>query len=173
MEPASVTQIEAMLRALVDSEVEFVLVGGVAATVHGSARATYDLDVVYRRTPENFERLVRALSAFDPYLRGVPRGLPFRWDARTLECGLNFTLTTLLGHLDILGEIAGGGTYEQLHTHSIEIAVFGIECLCLDLDMLIHVKRAAGRPKDFEAIAELEALREEREAMEENGAGER
>ena len=61
----------------------------------------------------------------------------------------------------MLGEIAGGGGYSELLRHAIALPLFGTECLCLDLDTLIHVKRAAGRPKDLEAIAELEALREE------------
>jgi hypothetical protein len=77
---------------------------------------------------------------------------------------LNFTLDTSLGEIDALGEIVGGGSYDELRSHCLSVSAFGMECLCLDLDTLIHVKRAAGRPKDFEAIAELEALREEREA---------
>jgi hypothetical protein len=98
-----------------------------------------------------------------PAESGAPRGLPFRWDAATLARGLNFTLSTDLGDLDLLGEIAGGGSHDDLLPHSIVIQVFGIECRCLDLERLIHVKRAAGRPKDLEAIAELEAIREERQ----------
>ncbi len=66
-------------------------------------------------------------------------------------------------HHRFLGDIAGGGTYESLITDSVTITVFGVECRCLGLDRLIEVKRAAGRPKDFEAIAELEALRDERQ----------
>lgn len=73
--------------------------------------------------------------------------------------GLNFTLTTDLGPLDLLGEVAGGGRYDDLKTHSIEAEVFGVKCRVLDLETLIATKRAAGRPKDFEAIAELELLR--------------
>lgn len=61
------------------------------------------------------------------------------------------------------GEIAGGGTYEDLLPASYEADLLGVSCRCLGLDKLIDVKRAAGRPKDLEAIAELEALREERE----------
>src|SRR5438093_27441 len=90
-------------------------------------------------------------------------GLPFRWDAQTLERGLNFTLTTDLGALDLLGEITGGGRYAELLAHTIMIRVFGVDCRCLTLERLIDVKRAAGRPKDLEAIAELEAIREERD----------
>lgn len=154
------TDFGALLKTLVAAEVEFILVGGAAATAHGSARLTQDLDIVYARSPANLARLVRALAPITPYLRGAPPGLPFRWDVETLERGLNFTLTTTFGDLDILGEIVGGGGYRELVGNSIEIHVFSVSCHCLDLPTLIRVKRAAGRPKDFEAIAELERLRE-------------
>jgi len=157
------TDFKALLRALSGAQVDFILVGGVAAAVHGSARLTLDLDVVYSRHAVNLERLTLALTPYHPYLRGAPRGLPFRWDAATLARGLNFTLTTDLGDIDLLGEIVGGGSYGDLLPHSTTIQVFGVECRCLGLERLIHVKRAAGRPKDLEAIAELEAIREERE----------
>lgn len=153
--------LEQLLPALSRAEVELIIVGGVAAIIHGSARLTQDLDIVYRRTPENIARLAIALQPFAPYLRGAPPGLPFRWDSETIQRGLNFTLVTSAGPLDILGEIAGGGTYETLLPHSRKLSVFGIECYCLGLDRLIQAKRDAGRPKDLEVIAELEALREE------------
>ena len=102
------------------------------------------------------------LGPHHPYLRGAPPGLPFRWDAATVRRGLNLTLTTDVGDLDLFGEIAGDGTYEDLLPHSVPIRVFGIECRCLGLERLIQVKRAAGRPKDLEAVAELEAILEER-----------
>ena len=156
------TDFKALLRTLTDSAVEFILVGGVAGTVHGSTRLTVDVDAVYRRTPQNIDRLVLALTPYHPYLRGAPAGLPFRWDAATIKRGLNFTLTTDIGDVDLLGEITGGGGYEDLAAATLSIRVFGIECRCLTLDKLIDVKRAAGRPKDFEAIAELEAIRDER-----------
>ncbi len=155
-------QFEPLLAALVGSHVEFILVGGVAATVHGSARLTQDVDVVYRRTPENLAKLVRALADHAPYLRGAPPGLPFRWDDRTLRSGLNFTLTTTLGDVDLLGEITGGGRYEDLLPGSVEVRVFELPVRVLALDQLIRTKRAAGRPKDLDAVAELEALQEER-----------
>jgi hypothetical protein len=75
---------------------------------------------------------------------------------------LNFTLTTRLGDLDLLGEITGGGGFAQLHDHAPTIRLFDRNVRCLDLDWLIRVKRAAGRPRDLEAVAELEALRDER-----------
>jgi hypothetical protein len=77
--------------------------------------------------------------------------------------GFNFTLDTTMGYIDLLAEITGGGTFEDLLPRAVRLDVFGVSCLCLDLDTLIHTKRAAGRPKDYEAVAELEVIREERE----------
>jgi hypothetical protein len=149
------------LLRILSPEVEFILVGGVAATVHGASRLTQDLDIVYSRKPENIVRLVKALTPFNPYPRGAPPGLPFRWDEKTVSQGINFTLITELGSLDLLGEITGGGDYDDLISHVFEVEAFGIKLRCLKLDRLIYVKRAAGRPKDFEAIAELEAIRDQ------------
>jgi nucleotidyltransferase AbiEii toxin of type IV toxin-antitoxin system len=157
-----VTDFKALIEALAEAGVDFILVGGLAAIAHGSARLTQDIDVVYARGDDNLEKLARALAQHQPYLRGAPRGLPFKWDAATLRHGLNFTLETTLGDIDILGEITGGGLYENLLAHAIELRIFDRLVLCLDLDKLIETKRAAGRPKDFEAIAELEALRDAR-----------
>jgi hypothetical protein len=75
---------------------------------------------------------------------------------------LNFTLATDLGDLDLLGEISGGGRYEDLLPHAVEVPLFGQPVRILDLATLIRTKRAAGRPKDFEAVAELEAIEEEK-----------
>jgi predicted nucleotidyltransferase len=138
------------LPLLTRAGVQFIVVGGGAAVAHGSARLTSDVDVVYARDPENIRRLVAALKSHQPYMRGAPPGLPFRWEERTIQAGLNFTLTTTLGDLDVLGEIAGGGTYEQLLPASIEMDVFGTRCRFVTLERLIQLKRAAGRPKDLE-----------------------
>lgn len=154
------TDFKALLEALADADVEYILVGGLAAIAHGSARLTQDIDVVYARHENNLQRLAGALAPHEPYLRGAPPGLPFKWDAVTLLHGLNFTLETSLGDVDLLGEITGGGRYEDLLARSIELNLFHRPVLCLDLETLIATKRAAGRPKDFEAIAELESLRE-------------
>ena len=161
------TRFDALLQTLSRAGVEYIVVGGVAAVIHGSVRLTRDLDVVYSRKPDNLERLVNCLAPHAPYLRGAPPGLPFQWDVETLTRGLNFTLTTDLGDLDLLGEITGGGAYEALRGHSRTVSAFGVDCLCLELDWLVRVKRAVGRPRDLEAIAELEVLREEAEGGEE------
>ena len=148
----------AVLRAFEDAGVESIVVGGLAATVHGAARLTQDVDFVYSREPRNIERLVEALRPHSPYLRGAPQGLPFEWSAATVLRGLNFTLTTAIGDIDLLGEVTGGGDYEALLPHTVEVEIFGQQCRCLDLPALIRAKRAAGRPKDLEALAELEEI---------------
>ncbi len=150
-----------MIEALCRAEIKFVLVGGVAATLHGSARLTQDVDIVYSRDADNLRRIVQALAPLEPYLRGAPPGLPFRLDERTLSAGLNFTLSTSAGDIDLLGEIAGAGNYQALAPNTITVELFGLRCLCLDLPTLISAKIASGRPKDLEAVAELRALLDE------------
>jgi hypothetical protein len=152
---------ELLLNALASSGVSFVIIGGVAATVHGSARLTSDLDIVYERSRENLARMVSALSPLEPYLRGAPAGLPFRFDVETLRRGLNFTLTTTAGPLDLLGELSGVGDYRAVYEVSEEVRLFDSVHRCINLDALIISKRAAGRTKDFEAVAELEMIRDE------------
>lgn len=157
------TDFPSLIRLLTQNNVEFILIGGAAATAHGSTRLTQDLDVVYRRIPDNVGRLAASLDPHSPYLRDAPPGLPFRFDVETITRGLNFTLVTDLGDLDLFGEITGGGRYEDLLPHTIMLELFGTSCRCLGLKRLIEVKRAAGRPRDLEAVAELEALLEMKE----------
>src|SRR3974377_339514 len=85
------TDLAALLRCLTEAEIEYILVGGAAATAHGSARLTQDLDIVYRRSNENGRRLVSALAPHKTYRRGAPAGWAFIWDTRTVQRGLNFT----------------------------------------------------------------------------------
>ena len=158
------TDYRALIRSLVAGRVEFIIVGGAAAIAHGASRLTEDLDLVYRRNQRNVETIIESLAPFAPYLRGAPEGLPFKWEAQTIWNGLNFTLTTSLGPLDLYAEITLGGTYDDLLPHTVTLDVFDCKCLCLGLERLIEVKRAAGRPKDFDVIAELQALLEERSA---------
>ncbi len=155
------TQFDKLLPLLVRGDVEFILIGGVAGNIHGSARLTFDVDVVYSRNSENIKRLAKVLHSVTPYLRGAPPGLPFSWDERTIRNGLNFTLITALGDLDLLGEVVGGGGYRDLLSHTFEVEAYDVKFKCVDLPMLIKLKRAAGRPKDLESIAELEALLDE------------
>jgi predicted nucleotidyltransferase len=160
-----------ILPLLIRNNVRFIVIGGGASIAHGLARPTYDVDVVYARDPENIGNLAKCLEDRQPYLRGAPEGLPFRWDERTIRSGLNFTLITSLGDLDLLGEVSGGGMYEQLLPFSEEMEAFGVRCRFVTLERLIQLKRAAGRPKDLEVIAQLQALLEERRKMQPPPAG--
>jgi hypothetical protein len=154
------------VRVLSGGGVDYIIVGGVAAGIHGALRTTLDLDIVYSRDPANVDRLVAALEPFQPYLRGAPTGLPFRLDAETVFRGLNFTLTTSLGDLDLIGEITGGGGYDKLKSFTDLVELEGYTCRVVSLRKLIDLKRAAGRGKDREALAELESLLEERDQLE-------
>lgn len=148
---------------LASADVEFVVVGGLAAVVHGSAYVTNDVDVCYGRSAANVDRLCGALSRVNPALRGAPRDLPFRLDPQTVAAGLNFTLDTDLGALDLLGEVQGLGGYPQVTGQSEEVELFGHSVRVLTLEALIRAKRAAGRKKDLLLIPELEALLELRQ----------
>jgi predicted nucleotidyltransferase len=150
-----------IIKVLTDNGVEFIVVGGLAANLFGSARLTYDLDIVYSRREENLGQIVTALQNTNPYLRGAPPGLPFKLDLWTLKNGLNFTLTTDLGAIDLLGEIPGARSYEDLLSDSIEINAQDLRFRCVTLPRLIQLKNAAGRPKDLESLAELRAILED------------
>jgi predicted nucleotidyltransferase len=153
-------KLEETLRALYDESVEFVIIGGAAMQLQGSAYTTQDLDFCYARSRANFGRLAKALQPFHPRLRNAPEGLPFRFDPGTIERGMNFTLATDLGDLDFLGEVSGLGSYPSVRAASETMKVFGLECLVLTLDGLVKAKTAAGRKKDLEAVKELEGLLE-------------
>jgi hypothetical protein len=151
-------EFERLLQTLHAARVKFVLIGGLAGVAHGAATLTGDVDICYARYQENLERLVQALAPFHPRLRGVPPDLPFRLDFPTLRAGLNFTLTTDLADLDLLGEVLGLGTFDAVQAAAEEIEVYSLPCLVLTLEGLIRAKRATGRPKDLRALHELEAL---------------
>ena len=148
-----------VISALVAQNVRFVIIGGVAMRLQGGMHITDDIDVCYARDNENFITLAKALAPYHARLRGVPEDLPFILDARTLKSGLNFTLRTDLGDLDILGEAAGVDTFEGLWERASIMDIHGMTVRVASLDDLIAMKRAANRPKDQRHLLELEALR--------------
>jgi len=156
-----VTQFGRLLAALVQGNVAFVVIGGVALVTQGGARATFDLDICYERSGQNYQCLERAIGPFQPRLRGVDPSLPFFFDARSLASGLNFTLSTSLGDLDILGEVAGIGGYAEAAVDADVVEAFGVSFRILSLAKLEASKRAAGRPKDLQDLAEIAALRDQ------------
>ena len=151
------------------NQIEFVLVGGLAMITHGSAHITDDLDVCYHRSEANIARIAMTIASICPTLRGAPAGLPFRFDAPTIKAGLNFTLSTDLGPVDFLGEVAGLGDYAQAFSHSQVETIFGMPVRVLSLDALIATKKAARRAKDMTHLLELEELKKLRDSMEEAG----
>jgi len=153
-------QFEKAIQALSDGGVEFVVIGGVSATLHGSARVTYDLGICYSRDPANLSRLAASLAPFHPRLRGLAEGLPFVWDERTLRNATVLTLQTDIGEIYLMAEVTGLGSYGDVKLHVISVEAFGREIVTLDLPALIQAKQAAGRQKDLSALAELESLLE-------------
>jgi predicted nucleotidyltransferase len=156
----AVLKVEDLLKELHRLDVEFVIIGGMAAVAQGSAYLTLDLDLCYSRKKENLEKLAEALASFHPRLRGAPSDLPFHLDAATLRSGMNFTLSTDLGDLDILGEVSGLGGYPEALASSDVLELYGMRCRVLTVEGLIKTKKAAGRRKDLMLLPELEALLE-------------
>ena len=158
-------KVESLLKELHRLEVEFIIIGGMAAVAHGSAYLTLDLDLCYSRKKENLGKLAKALAPFHPLLRGAPPDLPFSLDISALRSGLNFTLTTDVGDLDLLGEVAGLGGYAELLSVCEELELYGMRCKVLTLEGLIKSKKAVGRVKDLRLLPELEALLEIRKSQ--------
>jgi hypothetical protein len=160
-----------LIRQLTTHQAEFVIVGGMAMIARGATFTTQDLEVCYRRSAANVSALVAALSPLRPCLRGAPLGMLFCFDAATLQAGMNFTLVTDLGDLDLLEEVSGVGKYEQVLAQSDEMELFGLRIRVLSLDGLIAAKKAAGRAKDQGHLLELAELKKLRDAEKPEGNG--
>jgi predicted nucleotidyltransferase len=154
-------QPDEVLRLLNRHRVRYVLIGGLAAILHGSPSVTRDIDICHARGRENLLRLTEALREVNAHLRGAPAGLAFKLDAETLANGDSFTFATDVGSLDILAAPAGTRGYDDLVQTSETVSAFGEEFAVASLDDLIRMKRAAGRPKDRVELEILGALREE------------
>lgn len=151
-----------LLQLLQQHRVRFSVIGGIALIARGVQRSTEDLDIAYARDRENLSRLVGALRDIHPRLRGVPAELPFVFDEVSLRQGLNFTLDTDLGPLDLLGEVPGLGSYDQVDAASSEVELGeGVTVLALELEGLERSKRAAGRPKDLVDLGYIRKLKGE------------
>ncbi|XXT15585.1 DUF6036 family nucleotidyltransferase [Sorangium sp. So ce429] len=157
-----VTDFRRVVEALIGEHVDFVIIGGLALVIQGSSRTTNDIDMCYSRDRENLRRLARALAPFHPTLRGFPPELPFFWDEQTLWSGLNFTLSTDVGAIDLLGDVPGVGSFDDVVKGSEEIQLYGSAVRILGLDALERAKRAAGRAKDLLDLGEIAAIRARR-----------
>jgi hypothetical protein len=145
--------------------VDFLVIGGQAAVLHGSPVPTYDTDFCYLRTADNLRRLAEALRAIHPTLRGAPPDLPFLLDGQSLALGSNFTFKTDLGDLDLLGWVEPIGPYEKLVDRAETYDLGGgLTVRAIALDDLITIKQHIRRPKDQTALFQLEAIRRLRQA---------
>jgi len=150
-----------LLKALERHGVDFVVIGGIAGLAQGSSYPTYDLDVAYARDPSNLRRLVDALAEIGVTLRGAPPDLPFQHDVQTLANGANFTFDTEFGSFDVLADIAGIKSYDELRAASRLKRIAGVDVRVASLDDLISMKRAANRVKDQLMVVEYVALAED------------
>ena len=152
-----------LLRSLVDGDVDFVLIGGWAAKLHGSPTVTADIDICHSKDPDNLERLATALAPLELRLRGVPDIEPFVLDQRTLFAGDMFTLSSIAGDIDLIGSPPGSGGFEALLRGADILELDDLRVPVASLDHLIAMKTAAGRPKDLIELEVLAALKDELE----------
>lgn len=148
-----------LLEALVEEDVDFVLIGGLAAAIMGTTRVTRDIDIAYATFTENLERLCIVLNRFEPRIKVL--GRPVDAVVTLLPAFLRRTrvvqLVTSVGEIDILDKIAGFQTYGHLARYARPVDL-GFPVRVLGIEGLIRAKKAMERPKDLHDIVELEAL---------------
>ena len=144
--------------ALAREGVKYLLVGGMAAIGHGMNYATDDLDICYDREIKNLKAIVKALTPSRPKLRTSSGAVPFIFDEKVLKNGLNFTLQTDWGNIDLLGELLNIGSYKNLLPNAVRYEFYNIDVDTLSLEDLIRAKKIAGRTKDKLHLLELEAI---------------
>jgi hypothetical protein len=142
--------------------VDFVVIGGIAAIAHGSARVTQDLDITYSKEPVNLDALGRVLQELDVRPRGVDDEVPFVPDATTLRRSEMLTLDTKAGPLDLLGSPPGAPPYTELRKGAERITIGNAAVFIASIDHLVAMKLAAGRPRDLGDVDELDAIRRRR-----------
>jgi len=159
--PARAPRPGKLLGPLVANGVDFVLIGGMAGLAHGSNYPSFDVDVAYARDRANLERLVRALEEIGVGLRGAPPDAPFQLQVKTLENGANFTFVTPYGDFDVLADVGGVHSYDQLRAGSEEQTIDGVRVRVASIDHLISMKRAANRTKDKLMLEEYIVIADE------------
>lgn len=151
----------AILQTLARRHVEFIVVGGIAATIQGATVSTFDLDLVHSRTPENIGRLVKALDVLGAHYR-TPGAENLKPARSHLESSGHQLLMTRAGPLDLLGIIGSGSGYDELLPDTIEENVGGIKFRVLKLAAVIKTKEETGRDKDKATLALLRRTLEEK-----------
>jgi len=150
-----------ILRTLNEHNLQYVLIGGLAANMWGSDQITLDVDICYSRDPDNIRVLVQALKALDAHLRGWPEGVPEFIDERTFRLGDTMTFRTKFGDFDCLGTPSGTDGYVDLVAHAKTMQVDeDVSVMVASIDDIIRMKRTAGRVKDLNAVETLKLLKE-------------
>ena len=157
-------EIEKLLKLLTENEVQFVIIGGVAATLHGSSMVTEDIDFCVPFTVDNMNVLLRAFKDIHPTHRVIGDDRPLTESAEDLSAFKNLYLKTDLGYIDMLSEVKGVGDFKAVKQASVEAELFCAKCPILDLDALIDAKKQMDRPKDKETVIQLEAIKERSES---------
>jgi predicted nucleotidyltransferase len=155
-----VSDINRLLQRLCDAEIDFVIVGGFAAMLHGSSLLTRDLDVCAVLTRENVAKLREILGDLHPEHRLTSQKLSFLDNPDPDVNVLNLYLRTDFGPVDFLSSITGVGDFANVRANAIEVELFGRRCHVMSLDDLIRAKEAIGRDKDVQAVIQLRAIRE-------------
>ncbi len=152
---------ERLIRALTRNRVKFVLIGALAARLHGFPRLTADADITPSSDKQNLERLAAALKELDAkvYTESVPEGLVFDRSAAALSRSAMWNLVTSAGRLDIAFAPAGTKGYDDLAKGAERFEAFGVQFLAASLDDIIRSKEATGRAKDEEDVVILRALK--------------
>jgi predicted nucleotidyltransferase len=153
-----VSELNGLLQRLSDAGIDFVVVGGVAAVLHGSSMVTRDLDVCASLSGENIEKLRAALRDLHPVHRIATPGTSFLDSPEPGVALQNLYLQTDLGALDLLGSITGVGDFQQVWNSAVEVDLFGRKVKVISLHQLIQTKEAVGRQKDLLAAVELRAI---------------
>lgn len=155
--------IEGIIGRLVQARVDFVIVGGFAAMVHGSSLLTMDIDICCDFSPENLLRLQNAVADLHPVHRMTPKRIPLVLTPDTCRGLKNLYLDTDFGQLDCLGSVLGVGGYATVKRQSVEIRLSSGACRVLSLATLIRAKEAMGRPRDKAAVVQLQAIAEKKQ----------
>ena len=152
---------ERLLEVLSRHKVNFVLIGALAARLHGFPRLTADADITPAEDKPNLDRLAAALKELDAkvYTDSVPEGLPFDCSPAMLARARMWNLVTSAGRLDIAFEPAGVEGYDDLKKDAERFEAFGVRFFVASLDDIIRSKEAAGRPKDLDDVAILRAMK--------------
>lgn len=157
---------ERIITTLSRCGVEYVLIGALAARLHGFPRVTADADITPRDDAENLERLARALRELDArvYTESVPEGLSFDCSASTLTRAEMWNLVTSAGRIDIAFRPAGTDGYEDLSKTAVHFDVFGSHLVVARLEDILRSKLAAGRLKDRQDAVIIQEMLRRRDA---------